>query len=184
MHFETKTLKKKLLGDRRKRCVSFQANRCQTSALFQDAFHMLAIIVIHVFGAVVIRINIGITGDTNHTCAFGGVHRKDVTHNSFQGVFKQDELSAFAWQGNNTLCLTRKRYQSEGGIFSAKVLFFFLVAALGFFGSVFFVQTKEYVECAVFEMRERMARVNNLRRKVRNYLSVEIFTKIGCLFLV
>ena len=58
---------------------------------------MLAIIVIHVFGAVVIRINIGITGDTNHTCAFGGVHRKDVAHNSFQSIFKQDELSAITW---------------------------------------------------------------------------------------
>ena len=184
---QVQALQQELLGCRRKLRVGLQAYRSQASALLQHALHVLAVVVIQVFLGAVVRVDVGVARYADNAGALGGVHGEHLRRNGLDGVFQKDVLRAFAGQLDNALRLVRQRDKAERRIVGTDVLALLLALALGLlrlFNYCLIVhQTGKHVQCAVFQVREGVARIDDLRRKVRDNAFLQVRVQIFGLFL-
>ena len=155
-------------------------------ALLQNALHVLAVVNALFFLAFQ-HIQVGISRHTNDVCVLDFIHAKNFFSETLNQIFQQNELktgvSLISRKFNHARRLRRQRYDSKRNIFSAAR--FHLFAVLVFFGLIlrFVVKANNDVNVAIRQMRERMARVNNLRRQKRLHIGVKPVRKERLLVL-
>ena len=147
---------------------------------------MLAIVVIKIFFGAVVRIDVGVARYADNASAFGGVHGEHFINDGLDGVFQKDVLSAFTRQLDYALCLMGQRNKAERSIVGANVLALLFALAFSCFGlfarSFVAYQTRKNVQCAIFQVREGVARIDDLRRKVGNNAFFQVLAKVLRLF--
>ena len=147
---------------------------------------MLAVVVIKIFFGAIVRIDVGVACYADNACALGGVHREHFINDGFDSVFQKDVLSAFTRQLDYALCLMGQRNKAERSIVGANVLALLFALALSCFGfcATLFVadQARKNVQCTVFQVREGVTRIDDLRRKVGNNAFFQVLAKILRLF--
>ena len=187
---QVQALEQELLGNAGKRGVGFQAHRSQAGTLLQHALHVLAVVVVQVFLGAIVRVDVGVARYADNAGALGGVHVEHLVDDGLDGVFQQDELGALAGELDNAVCLMGQRDQAERGIVCADVLLLLLAVfglcvflRLGLFPVGFLVQAQEHVQCAVLQMGERVAGVDDLGRKVGHYAFAQVSVQVGSLVL-
>ena len=167
---EAELLEHVLFHDRRERALALEAHRRQARALLQQAAHMLAVILV-LLVARLVGVDVGITRDADDVGVLDLVHAEDLARVHLDGMLEQDELEATAGQLDNAVALVRQRDEAEHdalGTALALLLFLallILLVLLGIDGIGFVVEAHEDVELAVLQMRERMARIDDLRRQ-------------------
>ena len=153
-----------------KRTLAFEAHGRQACALLEQALHMLAVILV-LLVARLVGVDVGVARHADDVGVLDRVHREDVGREHLDRVLEQDELETAAGQLDDALALMRQRDQAEDHAFCAALFLLVLLLFLAFlllvgrFGLV--VKTHQYVELAVFQMRERMGRIDDLRREER-----------------
>ena len=152
---------------------------------------MLAVVLV-LFIAGLVGVDVGIARDADDIGVLDRVHREDVGCEHLDGVLEQDELEAATRKLDDALALVRKRDEAEhdalGSTFAAigqlgSLLGF--LALLLFLASIFrlVVEAHEDVELAVLQMGERMARVDDLGREERHDVVIHQAGKVVALFI-
>ena len=127
---------------------------------------MLAVIVVvPVVGAH--GIQIGVARDADDVHVFHAVHAEHVGGEHLDNVLKQNELEALARQLHHAVALVGQRDEAQKHAFGAFFLGFliFLIFLLLEGALVPFFQAYDDVELAVFQVRERVTRIDDLRRQ-------------------
>ena len=139
--------------------------RLQTQALLEDALHVLAV-VLFLLDALAVRIDIGIAGDADQRTVERLVGAKAAVEAGEDDVLEQNVGVGAGGRGNLDHAVHR------GGNLD-KTQQTFLVGDA--------VQTAGQVECAVAQVGEGMARVNDQRRDDWRYVGLEVAGDKGAL---
>ena len=195
VRLQAEALEQKLLERARERPLAFQAHRGQTRALLEDALHVLAVVLVVLVGALS-GVEVGVARDADDVGVLHGVHAEYLGGHHLDGVLEQDELHAFARQLDHALALARHGHEAERHALGAEVLRlvgflgpFAFVGALGLCGLLLggvavLVEAHHHVQRAVLQMRERMARVDDLRREERHDVLVHVTGQKRALLVV
>ena len=185
--------------------LALEAHRSQARALLQDALHVLAVILVVLVGGLRC-VDVGVARDADDVGMLHGVHGKYLFSDHFHHMLKQDEGKTIAWQLHNARALARQGDEAEHGSLGADVLrkggvlrgffrrlplaflaFLSLLLVLAFclvLGVVgFFVETHDDVERAVFQMREGVAGIDDLRGEERCHVGFGVFCQVGALLI-
>ena len=185
--------------------LALEAHRSQARALLQDALHVLAVILVVLVGRLRC-VDVGVARDADDVGMLHGVHGKYLFSDHFHHMLKQDEGKTIARQLHNARALARQGDEAEHGSLGADVLrkggvlrgffrrlplaflaFLSLLLVLAFclvLGVVgFFVETHDDVERAVFEMREGVAGIDDLRGEERCHVGFGVFCQVGALLI-
>ncbi len=190
VRLQVQALQQELLGNAGKRGVGLQTHRSQAGALLQHALHVLAVVVVQVFLGAVVRVDVGVARYADNAGALGGVHVEHLVDDGLDGVLQQDELRALAGELDNAAGLMGQGDKAERGVVCADVLLLLLTVldlgvllGFGLFAVGFLVQAQQNVELAVLQVGERVARVDDLRRKVGHYALAQVSVQVGRLVL-
>ena len=166
---------------------------------------MLAVVLVVLVGGLR-RVDVGVACDADDVGVLHGVHGKHLFGDHFYHMLKQDERKAIAWQLHNARALARQGDEPEHGSLGTDVLrkggdlrrllrwlalallaFLALLLVLAFclvLGVVgFFVEAHDDVERAVFQMREGVAGIDDLRGEERCHVGFGVFCQVGTLLI-
>ena len=191
VRLEVQALEQQLLQGGRQRPFAFEAYRRQARALLQDALHVLAIVLVALVGAFG-GVEVGVAGDADDVRVLDGVHGEYLARHHLDGVLQQDELQSFARQRDHALALARHGDEAQRHALGSEVLPLLLLgrlfAVLGLrrllLRARLLVEAQYHVQRAVLQVREGMARVDDLRRQERHHVLVHVIGQEGALLVV
>ena len=166
---------------------------------------MLAVILVVLVGGLRC-VDVGVARDADDVGMLHGVHGKYLFSDHFHHMLKQDEGKTIAWQLHNARALARQGDEAEHGSLGADILrkggvlrgffrrlplaflaFLSLLLVLAFclvLGVVgFFVEAHDDVERAVFQMREGVTGIDDLRGEERCHVGFGVFCQVGALLI-
>ena len=182
---QAQLLQQKPLHRARERPLAFQAHRRQAAALLQDALHVLAVVLALLFGAFR-GIQIGVAGHADDVGVLDGVHREDLGGEHLDGALHQDELQPVAGQLDDTARLARQRNDAQRHALGAEVLRGLrlglvagaLLLRLLRLGTRLLIEAHDDVQAAVFQMREGVPRVDDLRREEGQHVVLHVAAQV------
>ena len=151
--------------------LHLQAHGSQPAPLLEDALHELAVVGVFCLVDALVDVDVCVAGDADDVAVLHRVHREDLGQRHLDHVLEQDEAEALARQLHHALALARQGHQAQDHAGGAQVARLAALAALGSLDLgglelVFsLVKAHGHIEGAVFQMREGMARVDDLRRE-------------------
>ncbi len=168
--FQPELLQHELFHDGGKRTLAFEADGSEARTLFQQALHVLAVVLV-LLVARLVGVDVGVARDADDIRVLDLVHAEDFRNEHLQGMLEQDELEAAPGKLDDALALVGQGDKPQDHAFSAALVLLFLrlvlLLFLAFFLVCLVVEPDQDVQLPVFQVGERVARVYDLRRQER-----------------
>ena len=174
------------IGGVRQWALAFEANGGQAAALFQDALHMAAEVLV-VFVGFFGRIEIGVARDLNHVGVFHRVHLEDFVGDHFERVLEQDErvFAVFARELDHARAVARHGDDAHEHVFGRFGVRGFALGLGGIFGQRFgfgfLIEAHGDIQRAVFQVGEWVRCVDDLGRYERQHVAVQVIHEFAVL---